>query len=154
MKLTAWRIFKGKHTASAFTGDCARRFGGRWNSKGTAVIYTAGTASLAILELLVHLSSHQLLETYRLCEVTFDDELVQAIVSADLPPNWRSDPAPLELRQLGDQWIAGESSAVLRVPSVIVETEVNYLLNPAHPDFRSIHIGRPSPYQFDPRLIG
>lgn len=153
MKLTAWRILKAKHAASAFTGEGARWFGGRWNSKGTALVYAAGSASLAVLELLVHLSSHPILEAYRLCEVTFDEKLIEAINPSDLPANWRSDPGPLELKQLGDAWVANRSSAVLRVPSVMVDTEVLYLLNPAHRDFSSLEISPPKPFHFDPRLL-
>ena len=141
------------HAASAFTGEGARLFGGRWNSKGSAVVYTAGSASLAFLELLIHLSSHRVLEAYRMCEVTFDGSLVEAINASDLPTHWRSAPAPLELKQIGDAWGRNCSSAVLRVPSVIVDSEVNYLLSPAHPDFSRIEINPPKPCQFDPRLL-
>ena len=153
MKVVAWRIFQAKHEASAFAGEGARLFGGRWNNKDAVVVYAAGSASLAVLELLVHLSSHQILELYRLCDVAFDGKLVEAISSSDLPSNWRSDPAPLELKQLGDAWIRNRSSAVLRVPSAIVDTEANYLLNPAHPEFASIEIGSPKSFQFDARLL-
>ena len=67
MSIAAWRIFKPKHAAMAFTGEGARQFGGRWNSKGTAIVYTAGSAALAALEMLVHIASHELLEAYQLC---------------------------------------------------------------------------------------
>lgn len=153
MTVTAWRLFKTKHVATAFTGEGARLYGGRWNSKGTAVVYTAGTASLAALELLVHLSSHQILESYVLCSVTFDEALVEQISPSDLPRGWQSDPAPLELRQVGDAWIATGAAAVLRVPSAIISNEFNYLLNPAHPDFDQVDIGPARPFRFDRRLV-
>jgi RES domain-containing protein len=146
-------MFKPKHAATAFTGEGARLYGGRWNSKGIAVVYTAGNAALAALELLVHLASHQLLESYRLCSVTFDDTLVEEIGYSDLPRNWRSDPAPLALKQIGDVWVVSQASAVLQVPSVIVDSEFNYLLNPAHPDFPRIQIGTAKDFRFDSRLL-
>lgn len=149
MKVTAWRMFKAIYEAQAFNGEGARLVGGRWNSKGTAVVYTAGTAALAVLEQLVHVQSHEFLDAYRLCKISFDDVLVETVSQADLPPAWKTSK---DLKRLGDEWAAKQSSAVLRVPSVIVDSEVNYLLNPAHPDFPRIDIDRPQPFWFDPRL--
>ena len=153
MSVIAWRIFKPKHKATAFTGEGARLYGGRWNSKGTAVVYAAGSAALAALELLVHLSSQQILDWYQLCDLTFDEEMVTEVGASDLPANWRSDPARQALRQIGDTWIASQASAVLRVPSVIIDTESNYLLNPAHRDFSRIRIGRARRFRLDSRLV-
>ena len=56
------------------------------------------------------------------------------------------------MQQLGDGWLNAGASAVLEVPSAVVEIESNYLLNPAHPDFRRIQIGEPSHFEFDLRL--
>jgi RES domain-containing protein len=153
VSVTAWRIFKPKYNATAFTGEGARVYGGRWNSKGTAVVYTAGSPALAALELLVHLASRQILDSYQLCDLTFDEKMVTEVRGSDLPANWRSDPAPHALKRIGDSWIASQTSVVLRVPSVIIDTESNYLLNPAHPDFCRIRIGRAKRFRLDPRLI-
>jgi RES domain-containing protein len=153
VKSTGWRIYQAKHSASAFTGEGARLYGGRWNSPGTAVVYLAGSASLAALELLVHLSSPQVLQTYSLCEVKFDEQQVQNTALADLPSDWWSSPPPFAIRQLGDAWAAAKSSLLLRVPSAIIDHEFNYLLNPAHSDFPTVQIGTARAYRFDPRLI-
>jgi RES domain-containing protein len=153
LKITAWRIFKKKHLATAFTGEGARRFGGRWNSKGVAVIYTSETISLAVLEILVHLQAPKILDAYLLAPVTFDEILVNSIARKDLPSGWRNDPGPSALQETGDHWVASGASAILRIPSVIVTTESNYLLNPAHRDFRRCVWGKPQPYKFDRRLI-
>ena len=153
MRLIAYRIFQPQHSASAFSGEGARLFGGRWNSKGTAVIYTAGNCALAALEVLVHLQSQQLLESYHVVEVTFDSQLVRGVPRGTLPLNWRADPAPAEAKAVGDQWVAAATSAVLRVPSVVIDTEANYLLNPAHPDFSKIRLGHARPFAFDSRLL-
>jgi RES domain-containing protein len=69
-----------------------------------------------------------------------------------LPSNWRKEPAPAALQAIGDRWIASRESAVVRVPSVIVATEFNYLLNPAHEDFCRCIWGKPRPFHFDPGL--
>ena len=153
MRQSAWRIFKPKHAATAFTGEGARLYGGRWNTPGNPVVYTAGSVSLAALEMLVHLSSHQVLESYLVCEVRFDETVVATIDAAELPADWRSDPAPLAVQRIGDEWIEAGTSAVLWVPSAIVDTEFNFLLNPAHPEFAAIAIGEPASFRFDPRLV-
>jgi RES domain-containing protein len=150
--ITAWRIFKPKHQAGAFTGEGARRFGGRWNSKGVAVIYTADSLALAALEMLVYLQAHRILDTYLVAPVRFHESLVRNLDRSRLPADWRRDPVPLALRSLGDQWVAGNQSLVLRVPSVIIESECNYLLNPAHPDFAKLSFGRPQKFRYDSRL--
>ena len=153
MTITAWRIYQPKHAASAFTGDGARLFGGRFNSRGVPVVYTAGSISLAALELLVHLQSTDVLSMYQLRSVTFDVSLVTKLDPRRLPKTWRRHPAPAAVRRIGDEWIAAGKSAVLEVPSVVVESESNYLLNPAHPDFRRIVIGNAKRFRFDARLL-
>lgn len=115
----------------------ARLFGGRWSSKGVRVVYAAESVALAVLKVLVHLDSGDVLTAYSLCSAEFDDSLVERLDRPALPANWRDYPAPARLQRVGDKWVASGSSAVLEVPSVIVETESNYLLNPAHPDFES-----------------
>jgi RES domain-containing protein len=137
----------------AFDGEGARRFGGRWSSKGVRVVYTAESIALAILEVLVHLGSSDVLTAYSLCSAEFDDSLVERLDRSVLPANWRDYSAPAGLQRIGDEWVASGSSAVLEVPTVIVETESNYLFNPAHPDFTSLKLGTPRPFEFDPRLL-
>lgn len=135
MSLSAWRIVNARYVATAFQGEGARRFGGRWNSKGTPIIYTAGSQALAVLEMLVHLEAADLLSHYRLIPVTFDESLVKVLEPRSLPANWRRRPTPRSARAIGDEWVASNASAVLRVPSVVVPSESNYLLNVMHPDF-------------------
>jgi RES domain-containing protein len=151
--IKAWRITKTKHAATAFTGGGAKTYGGRWNSAGTAVVYAAGSTSLAILEMLVHLQAQELMRRYAIFEVSFDEALMTSVDPATLPKSWRRFPSPASVQQLGDDWVAEAASAVLRLPSVIVPSEWNYLLNPAHPDFAKITIGPKQQIKFDPRLV-
>ena len=153
MKITAWRIVKAKFAARAFDGEGARRFGGRWNNRGTALVYTAGSQALAVLEMLVHLEASELLRHYRLIPVTFDQHVVNVLDRKVLPANWRRRPLPASVRAIGDDWIASTKSVVLRVPSVIVPDENNYLINVSHPQFGRLVIGSPRPFRFDPRLL-
>lgn len=150
---TGWRIVKTKHAVHAFDGEGARLYGGRWNSRGVRLVYTSESLALAALEMLTHLGKSSVLASYSRCAVHFDSTLVISLNRSRLPVNWRTYPAPSELQLLGDMWVAEQSSVVLEVPSVLVETESNYLLNPLHPDFASLVIDSPVPFNFDPRLI-
>lgn len=152
MSITAWRIVKQKNEKTAFSGEGARLYGGRWNSPGTAMVYTAQSQSLAVLEMLVHLDSADLLGKYVFFEVTIDDSMVAALDPARLPENWRAEPAPNKLRRLGDDWVTGATSVALRVPSSIIPAESNYLLNPKHPEFAKLQIGKAMPFRYDARL--
>jgi RES domain-containing protein len=152
VRVTAWRITKRKRIRSAFSGEGASEFGGRWNNAGTAIVYTAQSQSLAALEMLVHLDSSELLEKYVLLGADFDQSLIRSIEPSALPRNWRSDPAPASLRSIGDDWILAGTSVVLRVPSALVPEENNYLLNPGHRDFARVRVGKPVAFRFDPRL--
>jgi RES domain-containing protein len=152
--VTVSRIVKAKYASSAFDGEGARINGGRWNSPGNPVVYTASSAALAVLEMLVHLGKATVLPSYVLASCTFDRGLVSRLNRATLPPNWRSYPAPPELQRMGDLWLKRQKSAVLEVPSVIIDTESNYLLNPNHPDFVQVTIeAAPRAFEFDLRLL-
>ena len=150
--LTVWRICAARWAGNAFVGEGARRFGGRWSSRGTSLVYCSESRALAMLEVLAHVDAPELL-------AHTEWVLVSACVPGDLigrparfPLNWRDFPAPAETRRFGDDWAAGGSSTALRVPSAVVPGEFNYLLNPAHPDFARISRGRPEPFAFDSRL--
>ena len=148
----AWRLVKARHAARAFDGEGARLHGGRWNSPGTRVVYVSSSRSLAALELLVHLEIAEALEHYVVIEVRIPTQSITRLDPRRLPPDWRSDPPPAALRALGDAWVRAARSVALEVPSVVVPEEANYLLNPAHPSFRRIAIGKPQPFRYDTRL--
>ncbi|HEV2394790.1 MAG TPA: RES family NAD+ phosphorylase [Verrucomicrobiae bacterium] len=149
--LEAWRIVKEKHAATAFSGEGAAKTGGRWNSRGVAVVYASSTKSLAALENLVHLNPPVMFR-YVAIPIEFDAALVERFLTG-LPKDWRAEPPPVSTRQLGDDWVRAGRSAILALPSVVVWGEPNYLLNPAHPDFKKISIGTPEDFAFDPRLL-
>lgn len=152
MIFTAWRITKRKHARNAFDGAGARKYGGRWNSPGAAVVYTAQSQSLAVLEILVHLNGPELLERYVLIPVEIDDSRVEKIAISELPRNWQAHPAPKGLSAIGDRWLEAGGSVVLEVPSALLPAESNFLLNPNHSDFPKLTIGDPVPFQFDLRI--
>jgi len=150
--LEAWRIVKEKHAATAFSGDGAARTGGRWNSRGVPVVYTSSSKSLAALESLVHLNPPVLFK-YVAIRIQFDDTLIEKVPLNSLTADWQVEPPPPSSKAVGDAWVRQARSAVLALPSVIISGEPNYLLNPAHPDFKEISIGKPERFAFDPRLL-
>ena len=154
MNVIAWRIVKQKHLKDAFSGEGVRRYGGRWNSKGTAVVYTAQSQSLAALEIMVHAEFPELLEHYAAIPVTIGEGLISKIDDSKLPKNWRAYPPPRAVRAMGDDWVASGTSVVLEVPSVVIPSESNFLLNPTHRDFAKLKIGEPTTFEFDPRFRG
>lgn len=148
--IETWRIDREIYRATTFSGEGARLYGARWNSKGVSVVYTAEHRSLAMLEILVHLSKPK---DYELYSVKFDESLVQELGAQTLPRNWDVEPPTSDTQDLGDNWVMSVSSAVLSVPSAVVPEERNYILNPRHPDFNLAQVAGPFPCYFDPRLL-
>ena len=149
---TAWRIVKAKHVATAFSGEGASKFGGRWNSRGITAVYASGSQSLAVLETLVHV--HPAVRfRYKLYRLDFAEALVEVVSPDSLPSDWQCEPPGPQTKQFGDAWVRGARSAVLAVPSAILPDEWNFLLNPSHPDFPKIKIGAPVDFVFNPRLV-
>jgi RES domain-containing protein len=147
-----WRLVKTRYAATAFDGEGARLYGGRWNSPGVRVVYGSGSVALAMLEVLVHLNASELLPSYSLVSADVPDDLVEVLPAAARPASWRDSPPPAEAAAVGDAWVAAARSAALAVPSAIVEAERNYLLNPAHADFARVEVAPPERFVFDPRL--
>lgn len=151
--IIAWRLVKPRHAAVAFDGGGARLHGGRWNSPGTRVAYASDSIALAALEVLAHLQSTKVLQAYALMSVRFPEESVEILDAALLPPSWRRFPSPVENQAIGDRWVAEQRSLILRVPSAIVPAAANFLINPSHPAFGTVVVGRPERFAFDPRLL-
>lgn len=149
MEILSYRIVKEKYWESAFDGEGARLYGGRWNSKGVPVVYTSDSLALCSLEILVHLPSYTLLADYIYVSLIFDSDLV---TEPHIIDGWNERPISKVSQAIGDHWIKEGLSAVLRVPSVILPDGYNYLVNIHHPDFNQIKIGIPQPLAFDSRL--
>lgn len=147
---TLWRLTKARYAASAFDGEGARLYGGRWNSPGRAAVYLAGSLALAALEILVHVKSQGELAGYVKIRVEAPERLVGDVGA--LPANRRQGSAPDETRAVGDAWLEAGETLLLRLPSVVIPEESNYLLNPQHPDFGELAIGEAEPFVFNPRL--
>jgi len=149
---TVWRLVTARFADAAFTGEGARLYGGRWNRKGVAMVYTAGSQSLAMLEMLVQ--DEPLRAKYMMIPATLPNNLkVERITPEQLPADWRDLATREHLQAIGGDWARRLSSAVLAVPSVVIPAESNFLLNPSHPSFARIEIGAPQDFVTDLRLI-
>ena len=150
--LTVWRLVTARFARSAFSGDGARLYGGRWNRKGVPLVYTAATQSLAMLEMLVH--DEPLRARYVIIEARIPSGVrIDRVMVEDLPADWRNIAAREKLQAIGTEWAKKRSAAVLAVPSAVIPAESNYLLNPLHRDFRRIRVGKPQRFETDLRLI-
>ena len=149
--LVVWRLLTARFAQSAFSGEGARLYGGRWNRKGTPVVYTAGSQSLAMLEMLVQ--DEPLRARYVMISATLPGNLkIARVTPGQLPADWREPAARERLQAIGIDWARRRSSPVLAVPSLVIPTETNYLLNPQHPAFSRIAIGKPEAFVTDLRL--
>lgn len=151
--MRVFRICQLSHASSAFTGDGAVLYPGRWHARGSRVVYASESRALAALEQLVHLHRPRLPADFVCFSVDIPDDLaIPAIPIGTLPAEWRKHPGPPELQEMGSAWIAAGTSVCLEVPSAVVPGEHNVLLNPRHPDFSRLAIGPAEPFAFDDRL--
>jgi RES domain-containing protein len=143
-----WRLAKAIYPQ--LDGEGARLFGGRWNSAGTAMIYTASSLALAVVEALVHLNPDQIPDDLMAFEIDIPDDISTELLSP-LPKNWRKTPAPSACQRAGDTWIRSGRTAILIVPSAVIPNEKNYLLNPKHEDMGKVRVVRRERFAFDGR---
>lgn len=153
MPLSLWRLVKAVYAATPLDGAGARRYGGRWNERGTPVVYLGGTLSLAALETFVHLTAADSRIVFAAIEIIVPDNVpVIALTGDRLPHNWRVEPPPHETQVIGTDWARRGESLLLQVPSIIVPRESNYLVNPAHSDLHRVTIRPPQRFSFDERM--
>jgi len=157
-----YRLVAPRWVDDAFSGEGARKYGGRWNSPGHPMVYLGGSRALTALELLVHLTTPMSRsKPFCLIEVKIPQTMISDYPMTVLPDDWRDHPPNINTMEIGDDWLkaGGTSSAAaagsrlaLRVPSTIIPEESNILLNPLHPQFSKIEISIPQNFNFDPRL--
>lgn len=152
MKLYRSCSFKYLHDLS---GAGARINGGRWNSVGRAALYTSESKSLAILEVLANTPLAILRANFSILtlEITGSFSTDEYTLS-DLPAGWNAYPVPAAVTRMGDRWLTAGKTLLLKVPSVIVPSEHNVIVNPMHPDFSKIKITATEKLVIDKRIEG
>lgn len=152
--MQVWRLTTRKYATTAFSGIGNRKVGSRWVPEGLLAVYTSEYLSTAVLEMLVHIDPNHFSNNFVSIKAEIPDTISMDEVSlADLPGDWQSRFEDSELQQVGAEWIARGSSAVLIVPSAVVPQERNIIINPQHEDFDKIIISPVESYIFDTRLL-
>jgi len=148
-----WRICRAQFAGEAFSGEGARRFGGRWNSRGVPMVYASSSLALAAIELFVHLEPNQQPDDLVSVAATLPArEPAQRLEPEQLPGGWWTDDFE-QMRAIGDKWIREKSSLALAVPSAALRAEWNVLVNPLHPAMAEIRIAEPLAFRFDARMF-
>lgn len=146
-----WRLTRAPY--QALDGEGARLYGGRWNSEGRSVVYFASTLSLAVLEVLAHVDLSEIPGDLVALSVEIPDGAsIAEVLERELPADWREQPDHPACIDQGNRWIDACESLLLRVPSVLIPHEHNYLLNPVHPGATSL-ASIAQKFTFDRRLV-
>jgi RES domain-containing protein len=149
-----YRVLRNTYARAPFDGEGAYRYGGRWSSPGTRLSYTSEHQSLAMLEYFVHLDVDDPPGDLVLAVAEAPDDLARERVEiSDLSANWRESAAPPQLARLGDEFAQRGEHCLLLVPSVLAPNENNWLINPAHPDYKRIVVREVEPLSYDPRMF-
>ena len=127
----------------------------RWNKKDEYVIYTGSSRSLSTLETVVHRSAINLSNPYKLVTIAIkDNTFIKEISVTDLPKNWKTIEAYVKLQEIGSKWYNSLESLILKVPSVIISQEYNYIINTKHPLFATnVILQSVENFDWDKRLL-
>ncbi len=152
--IRVYRIVRQPYSNTPLDGEGSYRFGGRWSSPGTRVAYAAGHLSLAMIEYFVHIEVSDPPKDLVVVAADIPDDVSRVVLTAQaLPSNWRQVPAPPGLALIGDSFAAERKSAILVLPSALVPSESNWLVNPLHPEFAEIQVHPAEPFHYDSRFF-
>lgn len=126
--MKVYRVSKTQY-AHDLNGTGSKLFGGRWNHIDTPCIYTSESRALAVLEYSANIAIDFIPRALSLCVFEIDETQIERIAIKALPGNWRNTPAPKSTKDFGTQWLR-EKMGILKIPSIIIPQEFNYLLNP------------------------
>ena len=134
------------------SGAGAKQYGGRWNNKGTEIMYFAESRAMAVMEVLVHLRPAVIDKDFSLAVFEIPDDNILTMEVKDLPINWKEESATEVLKKMGDRFIKDNQYLVMKVPSVIVEEEYNIVLNPNHAQSEKVRLIGKRIFRFDKRF--
>jgi RES domain-containing protein len=147
-------VLRKAYARAPFDGQGAYLYGGRWSSAGVRLAYTSEHQSLAMLEYFVHLDMADAAGDLMLAVAEIPEDVSRERVAVErLPSGWRDFPAPPELAQIGDDFVRRGESCVLLVPSALAPHDNNWLINPAHGEFRKVKVLEAEPLRYDARML-
>ena len=150
--MIVYRLSSGRYKTDV-SGKGAEISGGRWNSKGVAMLYTAQSRALAFAEVAMHLPYGIMPKDYHIISIEIPDTAsIFELSIKDMPKDWRSNPHSDSTQKIGDQFISEAKYLVLRVPSAVVPGDYNYLINPTHPQIVGVSVRNTEPFEFDSRF--
>jgi len=151
--MIVFRLAKSRY-AMDLSGHGAELSGGRWNYKGTRMLYTSDSRALCTTEIAVHVPMGIIPEDYKLVTIEIPDEMKFDTVHINkLPRGWNRFPYAHQTRKIGEAFIKKGMFLMLKVPSAVVQGDYNYLINPGHPEFKRIKIVRTEDFHFDSRFF-
>jgi RES domain-containing protein len=152
--MVGYRLVRQARARDAFSGEGARRFGGRWSPRNIPIVYGSEHLSLAVLEFRVNQGGYDPGDHYVYFKFEFDEALVERVETppADWLTRFKEDGSITSAQAFGDEWFLQKRSAILSVPSAVIRIECNFVLNPQHPDFAKVAIGPAEKLDLDPRL--
>jgi RES domain-containing protein len=150
--MIVYRLTKAKY-ANNLSGEGARLGGGRWNSKGVAMLYTSDSRALCVTEIAVHTPLGILPDNYKLITIEIPDNAISSLDVSSIPNKWNAFPYVADVKYLGDRFIKENKYLVLKVPSAVIQGDFNYLINPGHADYYKVKILKVEDFKFDQRLF-
>jgi RES domain-containing protein len=149
--MLVYRIAKEQY-ANDLSGYGAKLFGGRWNLIGTPCLYTSQSRALALLEYTVNVGLDFMPSRLFFSVIEIDDDLIEIIKKDELPSNWYAIPSSSSTKIFGSEKLRSSSFPIIRVPSVVIPNEFNYIINPLKTDSLNLKITAIEPYDFDFRI--
>jgi RES domain-containing protein len=149
--MLVYRVSKTKY-AGDLKGEGARLFGGRWNNKMIACLYTSESKALAVLEYTVNVNIDDIPRSLSIITIEIPDRPITILDEADLPGDWKYSPAPSSTKDFGSKLLLAAAEPVIRIPSAVIPSEFNYILNPLHPDSKKFTVIDTIDFVYDVRI--
>jgi RES domain-containing protein len=150
--IAAFRICHTRYANTIYTGRGGLLKGSRFLPAGYAVLYASASRALAVLEYAVHDETYTL-RNLVIGEIGIPDDITMLDAGrVGLPEGWNRIQGSQASRAFGEQWIKDDRHAILKVPSIIIEDEANFIMNTQHRDFSRLELGEPRLFDIDKRL--
>lgn len=150
--MIVYRLSRSKYSHD-LSGKGAEMAGGRWNSKGIALIYTGQNISLCMAEVAVHMPLGIVSKDYELIHIEIPDQEIHELTKKELPEDWRDQFSMNATWKKGNGFVKKSHKMVLKVPSMVIQGEFNYLINPKHKNIGKVKIKKTEAFRFDARLF-